>query len=187
MALLPNSIEGKAAPFLARIENLHDDLESKKGAYMASCKAVRDDIKTVYSEAKEAGVAPKALKGVVRNRQLHRKIDAISDGLDIDEISTYEQLCEALGDFGETELGKAVLETAKAKASTGQTTSGRRRGKKDEAPATEPPDADAVKARTAEELEQAPEEVTEPFSKRLAEQNAVGDAMARGEAPPAYN
>jgi uncharacterized protein (UPF0335 family) len=189
MALLGNSIEAKAAPFLSRIENLHADLESKKGAYMASCKVVRDELKEVYGEAKEAGVAPKALKGVVKNRQLQRKIDAISDGLDIDEVSTYEQLCEALGDFGETELGKAVLETAKAKAASGSTAPGRpkgTKGKKAAAPSeAQPPDADAVAARTAEELAEPIDEIDRPFAERHADQKAR-DAASFGTTEPTH-
>lgn len=120
MTLLPNSIEGKAAPFLQRIENLHADLESKKGSYMAECKTVREDIKLVYGEAKEAGVPAKALRGVVKYRALTRKMDAIADGLDIDEQSSYETLVEALGDFASTELGAAVLAHVPRKGKNGR-------------------------------------------------------------------
>lgn len=117
MAMLPNSLEGKASPFLARVENLHQDLESERGSYMARAKAIREDIKLVYGEAKEAGVPAKSLRGVVKYRALEKKQRAIGDGLDIDEQSTYEMLVEALGDFSTTELGSAAVSKAKPRKS----------------------------------------------------------------------
>lgn len=100
MTLAKNSMEGKAEGFLKRIENLNADAESAKATYMAECKERREDIKQVYTEAKDAGVPTKALKGLVKRRQLMRKADAITDGLDIDEQSAYSQLVEALGELG---------------------------------------------------------------------------------------
>src|SRR5688572_6062971 len=130
MALLGNSIEAKAAGYLQRIENLHAQLESERGKYMAACKPIRDDIADIYTEAKDKGVAKKALAGLVKYRELKRKQEAIGDGLDIADQSDYESLVAALGDFGDTELGKAVLETAKAKAAGGSTTPAKPKGGK---------------------------------------------------------
>lgn len=107
MALAKNSVEGKAKPFLERLEVLNAEVESAKGTYMAEAKARREDIKEVYAEAKDAGVPVKALKGLVKKRELQRKADAISAGMDIDEAAAYETLCEALGD-----LGKAAAKAA---------------------------------------------------------------------------
>jgi GcrA cell cycle regulator len=66
MALAKNSIEGMAKPFLERIENLNAAGESAKAVYMNECKARREDIKEVYTEAKDAGVPVKALKGLIK-------------------------------------------------------------------------------------------------------------------------
>jgi uncharacterized protein (UPF0335 family) len=93
-------MEGKAEAFLKRIETLNAENDSAKATYMAECKERREDIKQVYTEAKDAGVPTKALKGLVKRRQLMRKADAIPDGLDIDEQSAYSQLVEALGELG---------------------------------------------------------------------------------------
>jgi len=93
-------IDQTAQPFLTRIENLHADLDSKRGTYMAECRVVREDIKEVYGEAKSAGVAVKALKGLVRWRKLERDQAKIGDGLDIDESSVYARLVETLGPLG---------------------------------------------------------------------------------------
>jgi uncharacterized protein (UPF0335 family) len=100
VTIAKNSMEGKAEPFLKRIENLHADAEEAKAVYMNECKERREDIKSVYEEAKDAGVPLKALKGLVKRRQLIRKADAIPAGLDIDEQSAYAQLVEALGELG---------------------------------------------------------------------------------------
>lgn len=101
MALAKNSIEGKSQAFLKRIESIAAEGEIAKGTYMNECKLRREDIKAVYTEAKDAGVPAKALRGLVKYRDLERKQQAIADGLDMDEQSTYETLVEALGPLGE--------------------------------------------------------------------------------------
>lgn len=100
MALAKNSMEGKAEGFLSRIETLLAEMETAKSVYMNECKERRADIKEIYGEAKDAGVIPKALRGVVKARALEKKLDAIPDGFDDDESAAYETLCEALGDLG---------------------------------------------------------------------------------------
>jgi uncharacterized protein (UPF0335 family) len=47
-----NSIEGRAEPFVRRVESLMDELATLRGRYMAECKAVRGEIKDVYKDAK---------------------------------------------------------------------------------------------------------------------------------------
>lgn len=98
--LAANSVEGRSAPYLERIENLLTELDSMRGKYMSECKAVREDIKEIYTEARDNGVPSKALKGLVKYRQLERKQKAIADGLDGDEQAAYENLVEALGELG---------------------------------------------------------------------------------------
>jgi uncharacterized protein (UPF0335 family) len=107
MTLAKNSMEGKAQAFLKRIESLNADAESAKGTYMQECRERREDIKSVYEEAKDAGVPPKALRGLVKKRALEKKAAAIPDGFDIDDAAAYATLCEALGD-----LGKAAAKAA---------------------------------------------------------------------------
>lgn len=107
MTLAKNSMEGKAEGFLKRIESLLSDMDSAKGTYMAECKERREDIKSVYTEAKDAGVPVKALRGIVKARELDKKIKAIDDGFDIDEKAAYETLVDALGDLGRAAAEKA--------------------------------------------------------------------------------
>lgn len=159
--MLPNSIEGRALPYLQRIEALNADLETERGTYMQRARSLRDDIKEVISEAKEKDSVPvKALKGLVRYRELEKKQKAIGDGLDIDEASTFEQLLEALGDFGATELGQATLDLAKAREK------GKKKGKAAEAAAGAQPDPDTVKRQTEAELAEQIDEIDRPFSER---------------------
>lgn len=105
--LAKNSMEGKAESFLKRIETLNAEGETAKSVYMTECKERRGDIKEVYTEAKDAGIPVKALKGVVKKRALEKKAASIADGIDIDEAAAYETLVEALGD-----LGKAAAKAA---------------------------------------------------------------------------
>jgi uncharacterized protein (UPF0335 family) len=95
-----NTVEGRAEPYLKRIENLLAHIESEKGACGARCKLIHADIKEVYKEAKNDGVPVKALKGLVKYRALEKKQAAIGDGFDLDEAAEFEQLIDALGDLG---------------------------------------------------------------------------------------
>lgn len=112
MSLLPNSVEGKSAPYLQRVENVLTELDRMKGEYMAACKAKRDDIKEIYKEAKDDDVPVKALKGLVKYRELARKQKALEETIPDEEVSEFQMLVEALGDFADTELGQAALDLA---------------------------------------------------------------------------
>jgi uncharacterized protein (UPF0335 family) len=102
-----NSLGGIAEPFVIRIENVHNDLESLKGEYMQRCQARREDIKQICIEAKDKGVNPRALKGVVKARALQRKIDGIDDGFDETEAAAYRELAETLGPLGNAAANRA--------------------------------------------------------------------------------
>lgn len=183
MTLLPNSLEGKAEPFLKRIENILKAIESRKGEYMAEVKEYREDIASIYTEAKDKGVSPKALKGLVKYRELERRQQTLGDGLDISDASDFETLVAALGDFGDSPLGKAALDKAEQQSN--------RRGRKGATAAPtngSAPDADTVKARTAAELSESDERIDKTFAERMAEQNAVVDEQIKSgaEAAPAF-
>jgi uncharacterized protein (UPF0335 family) len=96
-----NNLEGRAAPFVTRIENLLRDLASERGSYMAKCVPIHEDIREVYGEAKENGIAVKALKGLIKWRSLEKKQAAIGDDFaDVDEKAVFDHLVEALGPLG---------------------------------------------------------------------------------------
>jgi len=108
MTELPkNSIEGKAKPYLERIENIHEELESLRGTYMSECKALREDIRDIITEAKDKGVPPKALRRLVEHRKLEKRQGELAAGLDEEEAEAFERLVEALGPLGRAAAEKA--------------------------------------------------------------------------------
>src|SRR4029079_14076745 len=114
--LAKNSLEGKAEAYLARIETLLADIDSERGLYMAHCKEFREDISEIYVEAKDNGVPVKALKGIVKYRQLKKKQDAIAATFDIDEAAAYETIREALGPLGAAAADRHEAKVADEKA-----------------------------------------------------------------------
>ena len=107
---------GLAGEFIERIQNLHGDLESERGAYMAACKKIREDIKEVLAEAESEGFDKKVIKAIVKELELFEKIKRLPDGFDIDTQSQYEALSSALGAFADTALGQAALDRSKSPA-----------------------------------------------------------------------
>jgi len=107
-----NDIAAKAAPFLTRIEEIDDELESEKGAYMATCRTLRSKRKEVFGDAKSAGIAVKPLKGIVKRRKLENKIAGLPSDFDIDESAQYSALATAFagtpfGDFAAARAASA--------------------------------------------------------------------------------
>jgi uncharacterized protein (UPF0335 family) len=99
--------------FVGRIESLMGDLASERGEYMQRCRTIRDDIKSVIQEAKdEHGVPKKALKALIRTRELENKIQDLEDLLEPDDQTAFLQLVAALGDFASTPLGEAKVQAA---------------------------------------------------------------------------
>ena len=105
--LAANSLEGKAEGFRDRIESVLREIDHAKGVYMAEAKERREDIRSIYAESKDAGVNVKALRGLIKSREMQRKIDAIPDGFDEEEAAAFEHLVEALGDLGRAAATRA--------------------------------------------------------------------------------
>lgn len=98
---------------VGRIEENLADLLSERGGYMQRCRVIREAITGIYDEAKDAGIPKKELRALIRTRELERKIEQTRADLEADEQATFEQLAEALGDFGNTPLGQAALDGAR--------------------------------------------------------------------------
>jgi len=98
---------------VGKIEGNLADLLSERGAYMQRCRVIREAITAVYDDAKEHGIPKKELRAVIRTRELERKIEQTRADLEADEQATFEQLQDALGDFGHTPLGQAALDGAR--------------------------------------------------------------------------
>jgi len=105
-----NGFDPKAvSSFVARIEGLHGDLLHERSQYMLRCKGVREDISLVYDDAKDAGVPKRALKSVVKARELEAKAAKVRDELEAEDMESHDLIRQALGDLAELPLGQAVL------------------------------------------------------------------------------
>jgi uncharacterized protein (UPF0335 family) len=107
-----NDIATAAAPFLQRIEEIDDELESEKAAHMAACRTLRSRRKDVFGDAKSAGIAVKPLKAVVKRRKLERSIEALPTDFDLDDSAQYSALAAAFagtpfGDFAAARAASA--------------------------------------------------------------------------------
>lgn len=82
----------------AQLKNLVDRIENIE----IEIGGLQEDRKTIYQEAKDAGVDTKALKAVIRIRKQNAT-----------ERETHETIVQsylaALGDYASTELGKAAI------------------------------------------------------------------------------
>lgn len=93
-----------------RIESLKFDIASIMGQAMMRCREVHQDIKHVYQEAKdEHGIPKKALRSVIKARELERKAAAVRDDLEPEVQDEHDMIRHALGDLADTPLGRAAL------------------------------------------------------------------------------
>jgi F0F1-type ATP synthase membrane subunit b/b' len=93
---------------LKAIEECYGDLATERGKYMQKCKKIRESMSDEYDSAAKRGISKKLLKKIVKERELDRKIEALTADLEEDERSEMDMLMEKLGDFANTPLGKAA-------------------------------------------------------------------------------
>jgi hypothetical protein len=99
---------------VSNIEQCFTELASERGSYMSKCRRIRDTMASHYDEAANKGIAKKLLKKIVKERELERKIDALTIDLEPDERSELEMLVEKLGEFANTPLGQAAMHELRA-------------------------------------------------------------------------
>ena len=102
-----NDIAKKAEPFLHKIESIDADINSEKGRFMAFCKAKRKLIRDHLKAAKDEGIAIPAMKGLVEQRKLERKIAKIPTDFDMDEAATFRELVRVFGPLGQAAAVRA--------------------------------------------------------------------------------
>lgn len=96
--------------FVDRIENLHADIATIMSEAMTRCRAVHEDLKIVYQEAKdEAGLPKKVLKKVVKARLLEAKAQRVREDLESEDQDSFDRIRQALGDLADLPLGAAAL------------------------------------------------------------------------------
>jgi hypothetical protein len=112
MAKDANTNEPSDEDVNAAVDNIEknlDDLLKEKMAYMSRAKRIRDQIGVEYDHAVNHGISKKLLKSIIKERELHRKITALSADLEFDEAAERKMLLAKLGDFADTPLGQAAL------------------------------------------------------------------------------
>ena len=107
--------------FLDQISKLDDELLTLKGEYMNACRGPRGRIKDVLAQARAAEINMTAFRELLHDHRDERKRQARIDALEADDRDVYETLLDALGEFGETELGQAALQRAKPRQDGDQT------------------------------------------------------------------
>lgn len=98
--------------YLERLLNIEDERASEVATIRNRAKADREE---VLDEAKEAGIPKKILKAKYREEMLKRKVVNVREQLlesEEDDALLFDQLTEALGDFGALPLGQAALARA---------------------------------------------------------------------------
>lgn len=99
--------------FTKDIERHMAQIESYKGEHMQRCKSVQELIAGTYDRAKDAGISKKALKAVIKTRQLEKKIEGLREDLSEDGLDEdYDNIRHALGDLADLPLGQSALKNA---------------------------------------------------------------------------
>ena len=106
---LQNSLsKDKICDAFTKVMHIKEQLDTEKGEYMKRCKVLRDEMKDVFSDAKNAGVPLKPLKEALKRFELERKAANCGDGLDALEIDDFKFIFDSITDFAGTPLGKTV-------------------------------------------------------------------------------
>ena len=111
-----NSFDGaQIETYLRAIAKADDRLMELKVAYTKACKGPRSSIRNILKEARDIGLNMAALRTVIARDRAGRKIEQRISELEPDDAADYEAMQEALGAFGDTDLGQAALRKAKPK------------------------------------------------------------------------
>lgn len=92
------------ADFFQRLDNLHEDFESKAGEFRA-------DVKALYGDAAaKLGVPRKVIRHAYTTLRAKRKLEARESEMEQSERDHLDLIRASLGDFADTPLGAAALE-----------------------------------------------------------------------------
>jgi uncharacterized protein (UPF0335 family) len=116
-----NAFDPKHVRFAVEsIESLKADIATVMAEALNECRSIHQQIKHVYQDAKgEHGIPKKALKSVIKARELERKAQAVREDLEDDVQDEHDMLRHALGDLADLPLGRAALGEPADVASTG--------------------------------------------------------------------
>jgi hypothetical protein len=94
--------------FVDELKGFVADLLSERGTYMQRCRAIREDMGTVYDRAKTAGIPTRVLKLIMKEFAAVDKLLAEREKLEEDTRETYEAVRASLGQLADTPLGQAA-------------------------------------------------------------------------------
>jgi hypothetical protein len=116
MAETTNGIDpALAKQFVGAIQAKFGELLSERGSYMATCKAIRGDIKDLKEAANGKGIPRRALNLLLKELDLEKKLKELRDEAEEDVSAITDMIREALGeDFSEMPLGNAAIQAAEA-------------------------------------------------------------------------
>ena len=104
MALAANSLEGRAMALIERINKLQTQLYDEQDRYKEACAPIREDIKEIWKEAKDAALPVPAMRAYVRMSNTQWQAMA---KLTDHEIEVYKSLCDSMGPLGRAAAEKA--------------------------------------------------------------------------------
>jgi hypothetical protein len=96
--------------YLGLIDREDDELLALKASYMSQCRGPRGRIKDILLQAKEVGCNMVAFREVLAKHRSGRNFDKRIAELEADDRDSFEAMLDALGQFAETELGRAALD-----------------------------------------------------------------------------
>jgi hypothetical protein len=111
--------EKKAQRYVGEIERCLDELLSMRGSYMAECKEVRERISDWKSKADDDGVPRAALNAALKERELVKKLAAVTADMQDDAKALVQQLRRKLKPVAELPLFGAAIAQAERKAAEG--------------------------------------------------------------------
>lgn len=110
--------KAKTEKYVGEIERANDDWSSKVAGHMKAGKEHREVKASIIERAERDGLNAKALKAIIRERELKAKILLNTAKLDIDEQARLEAMREHLGEFASTPLGAAAMAAAASNGAT---------------------------------------------------------------------
>jgi hypothetical protein len=102
---------------ISEIDHQDDQLASLRGSYMEECRGPRAAIKEIKGRAREEGINPVAFNELLAQHRNARAEQKRLAAMETDDRDAFDILEQALGEFVDTELGRAAVDRAKPKPS----------------------------------------------------------------------
>ena len=103
--------DSEAASFVERFEELEANVLKRRMSFLEDCRKIRHEQKELLDDAKSQGVAKQVVRSVVRARALQTNITALEENLEDDDRQLFKGIRDVLGDYGDTPLGQAAIDS----------------------------------------------------------------------------